>query len=79
MGESYAKPEHGRFRADQLQDGDRYALSNGHPVYCAPVASEHASRRLGRGWERENKGLHPAEGEDGQRRVAARATENHAG
>jgi len=28
----------GPFRADQLRPGDRYELSNGHPIYCAPIA-----------------------------------------
>ncbi|MEZ4411239.1 MAG: hypothetical protein R3A52_32870 [Polyangiales bacterium] len=27
----------GPFRADQLRSGDRYELSQGHPVYCAPT------------------------------------------
>ena len=30
----------GPFRADQLRDGDRYELSNGHPIYCAPPAGD---------------------------------------
>jgi Uma2 family endonuclease len=38
--------EHGPFRADQLQDGDRYELSNGHPIYCAPSGREHAGHNL---------------------------------
>jgi len=32
----------GPFRADQLRDGDRYELSNGHPIYCAPAGPDHA-------------------------------------
>ena len=32
----------GPFRAEQLRDGDRYELSNGHPVYCAPASWRHA-------------------------------------
>lgn len=32
----------GPFRADQLGDDDRYELSNGHPIYCAPAAPGHA-------------------------------------
>ena len=35
-------PEHGPFRADQLRDGDRYELTNGHPIYCAPSGRDHA-------------------------------------
>jgi Uma2 family endonuclease len=38
--------EHGPFRADQLHDGDRYELSNGHPIYCPPAGREHAGRNL---------------------------------
>ncbi|MDG4550710.1 MAG: Uma2 family endonuclease [Candidatus Contendobacter sp.] len=34
---------HGPFRADQLRDGDRYELSNGHPIYCAPAGWQHGS------------------------------------
>jgi len=33
----------GPFRADQLHDGDRYELSNGHPIYCAPAGWQHGS------------------------------------
>ena len=33
----------GPFRADQLRDGDRYELSNGHPIYCAPAGWQHGS------------------------------------
>lgn len=33
---------HGPFRAEQLREGDRYELSNGHPVYCAPAGRDHA-------------------------------------
>jgi len=38
--------EHGPFRADQLREGDRYELSNGHPIYCAPSGREHSGRNL---------------------------------
>jgi Uma2 family endonuclease len=38
--------QHGPFRADQLRDGDRYELSNGHPIYCAPSGREHAGPNL---------------------------------
>ncbi len=46
MGKSDHKPASGPFRADQLHDWDRYELSNGHPIYCAPAGPEHASRSL---------------------------------
>ena len=36
----------GPFRADQLRDGDRYELSQGHPLYCAPAGPEHAIGNL---------------------------------
>ncbi len=36
----------GPFRADQIRDGDRYELSGGHPIYCAPAGPEHAGRNL---------------------------------
>jgi len=32
--------EQGPFRAEQLNEGDRYELSHGHPVYCAPGGRE---------------------------------------
>ena len=32
----------GPFQSDQIRDGDRYELSNGHPIYCAPSGSHHA-------------------------------------
>ena len=35
------KPEQGPFHADQLRDGDRYELSQGHPLYCAPAGPAH--------------------------------------
>lgn len=31
--------ESGPFHADQLHPGDRYELSNGHPVYCFPTGA----------------------------------------
>lgn len=43
------RSEPGPFHADQLHDGDRYELSNGHPLYCAPSGPEHAARSLGGG------------------------------
>lgn len=39
----------GPFRADQIKDGDRYELSGGHPIYCAPAGPEHAGRNLSGG------------------------------
>src|SRR5882672_3978260 len=29
----------GPFRAEQLREGDRYELTRGHPVYCAPTGA----------------------------------------
>lgn len=40
------EPAIGPFRADQLREGDRYELSNGHPLYCAPARREHAAPNL---------------------------------
>ena len=40
------KPEQGPFHADQLRDGDRYELSQGHPLYCAPAGPDHAAGNL---------------------------------
>ncbi len=34
-------PEPGPFRVDQLREGDRYELENGHAVYCAPSGGHH--------------------------------------
>ena len=38
--------DRGPFRADQLRDGDRYELSNGHPIYCHPSERRHAGPNL---------------------------------
>lgn len=46
MGKSAYRSGRGPFRADQLKEGDRYELSGGHPIYCAPVGPEHASRTV---------------------------------
>jgi len=46
MAEKSPKNEQGPFRADQLRDGDRYELSGGHPIYCAPAGPDHAARNL---------------------------------
>jgi len=42
MTHPQSRPGHGPFRADQLQDGDRYELTDGHPRYCAPARADHA-------------------------------------
>ncbi len=39
-------PESGPFRAYQPRDGDRYELSHGHPIYCAPARREHAAPNI---------------------------------
>lgn len=44
------KLEPGPFHVDQIRPGDRYELSDGHPVYCAPTGGEGA-RRNGTGFE----------------------------
>jgi Uma2 family endonuclease len=36
----------GPFRAEHLREDDRYELSNGHPIYCAPAGREHAAPNL---------------------------------
>jgi len=46
MANRPSKDEQGPFHADQLSDGDRYELSKGHPIYCAPAGREHAGRSL---------------------------------
>ena len=32
----------GPFRVDHVREGDRYELSQGHPIYCAPGGGNHA-------------------------------------
>ncbi|WPL17586.1 hypothetical protein Thiowin_02611 [Thiorhodovibrio winogradskyi] len=39
----------GPFRVEQLREGDRYELSQGHPIYCAPSGRDHAGRNLAGG------------------------------
>jgi len=34
--------ERGPFEARQIRPGDRYELSNGHPIYCAPTGGDGA-------------------------------------
>ncbi len=36
----------GPFQASQLRDGDRYELSDGHPLYCAPAGPDHATGNI---------------------------------
>lgn len=48
MTEPSRKTERGPFTANQLRPGDRYELSNGHPIYCAPTGGD-GSRRVLRG------------------------------
>jgi len=36
-GSAQPAPQQGPFRADQLQSGDSYELSHGHPVRCLPT------------------------------------------
>lgn len=37
-----ASGEHGPFQANQLKPGDRYELSDGHPIYCTPTGGDGA-------------------------------------
>ncbi len=46
MAEKQRQDGKGPFRADQLKDGDRYELSGGHPIYCAPAGRDHAGHNL---------------------------------
>nr|VFJ59094.1 MAG: Putative restriction endonuclease [Candidatus Kentron sp. FW] len=46
MTQEYRIPLEGPFTADQLEDGDRYELSNGHPIYCAPAGERHSRHNL---------------------------------
>ncbi|MEA3639189.1 MAG: Uma2 family endonuclease [Lamprobacter sp.] len=39
----------GPFRVEQLREGDRYELSQGHPIYCAPSGRDHAGHNLAGG------------------------------
>jgi len=43
MNDQHRSCDRGPFHADQLRDGDRYELSNGHPIYCAPSGWQHGS------------------------------------
>lgn len=42
MRGSARKAAEGPFFAAQLREGDRYELSHGHPIYCAPAGGTHA-------------------------------------
>jgi Uma2 family endonuclease len=46
MTDKAIRNQAGPFRADQLHEGDRYELSQGHPIYCAPAGRDHAGRNL---------------------------------
>lgn len=46
MSKPAPKGERGPFRADQIRPGDRYELSDGHPIYCAPTGSRGSRRNL---------------------------------
>jgi Uma2 family endonuclease len=43
------EPTQGPFQVEHLRDGDRYELSHGHPIYCAPSGRDHAGRNLSGG------------------------------
>ena len=38
----YRYEEPGPFEASQIREGDRYELSNGHPIYCSPTGGDGA-------------------------------------
>nr|VFK17192.1 MAG: Endonuclease, Uma2 family (restriction endonuclease fold) [Candidatus Kentron sp. LPFa] len=40
--ESFHAPPLGPFTADRIKDGERYELSEGHRIYCAPAGERHA-------------------------------------
>lgn len=46
MKQGFVSREEGPFHADQLRPGDRYELSNGHPVYCMPTGPRGAKATL---------------------------------
>nr|VFJ63550.1 MAG: Putative restriction endonuclease [Candidatus Kentron sp. FM]VFJ66998.1 MAG: Putative restriction endonuclease [Candidatus Kentron sp. FM]VFK16619.1 MAG: Putative restriction endonuclease [Candidatus Kentron sp. FM] len=39
-------PSHGPFTADRIKDGDRFELSNGNRIYCAPAGESHARHNV---------------------------------
>jgi len=44
-----SRGERGPFQASQIRPGDRYELSRGHPIWCAPTGGDGA-RRVGQGF-----------------------------
>lgn len=46
MAERQPRLGEGPFRAEQVREGDRYELSRGHPIYCAPARRDHAGPNL---------------------------------
>ncbi len=50
MADRALKDEPGPFRVDQVQPGERYELSDGHAIYCAPTGGDGA-RSTGVGFE----------------------------
>jgi len=43
MTEPHSRSGTGPFQVSQLREEDRYELSDGHSVYCAPAGRDHAS------------------------------------
>ena len=46
MSKKFLRSGHGPFQAHQIKEGDRYELSDGHPIYCAPAGRDHAGSNL---------------------------------
>nr|VFK47226.1 MAG: Endonuclease, Uma2 family (restriction endonuclease fold) [Candidatus Kentron sp. TC] len=44
--EPFHAPSHGSFTANKIRDGDRYELSEGHYIYCAPAGESHARHNV---------------------------------
>nr|VFK65041.1 MAG: Endonuclease, Uma2 family (restriction endonuclease fold) [Candidatus Kentron sp. UNK]VFK69663.1 MAG: Endonuclease, Uma2 family (restriction endonuclease fold) [Candidatus Kentron sp. UNK] len=44
--EPFHAPPLGPFTADRIKDGDRYELSEGHRIYCAPAGERHAQHNV---------------------------------
>lgn len=84
MADQPQRSSRGPFRADQLRDGDRYELSNGHPIYCAPAGWQHGSGSVTGGlvldsdpdvqWTGADVGISPEPGTLRAPDVAVRAT-----
>ena len=49
MAQEYRLPSHGPFTADRIGEEERYELSNGYRIYCAPAGESHARRNLSGG------------------------------